>query len=69
LTWRFADWLGGCFGQGGGEGDGDVEGVEGAEVVGGGVGEHGHLDAGVLVAGLGLTPFGRHGVRRLVPSD
>lgn len=38
--------------RGDGEGDGGVEEVEGAALVGGGFGEHGHLDGGAVVAEL-----------------
>ena len=43
--WLF--WL-----RGDGEGDGGVEEVECAALVGGGFGEHGHLDGGAVVAEL-----------------
>ena len=35
-----------------GDGEGGVEEVEGAALVGGGFGEHGHLDGGAVVAEL-----------------
>src|SRR5271165_781906 len=38
--------------RGDGEGDGGVEEVEGAALVGGGFGEHGHVDGGAVVAEL-----------------
>jgi hypothetical protein len=38
--------------RGGGERDRGVEEVEGAALVGGGFGEHGHLDVGVVVTDL-----------------
>ena len=53
MTWGLAGLVGWLFWlRGGGERYRGVEQVEGAALVGGGVGEHGHVGAGAVVADL-----------------